>query len=93
MNISWTFLSSKLDSPVIKTLERHSLNVKKSTKLSFNQGNLLKGIDKKPVRREGIEPVKRVFTYVFFSVTHSKQNGMELNSKKYFLNGNHICQH
>ena len=27
--ISWTFLSSKLDSPEIKTLERHSLNVKK----------------------------------------------------------------
>ena len=23
MNVSWTFLSSKLDSPVIKTLERH----------------------------------------------------------------------
>ena len=29
LNISWTFLSSKLHSPVIKTLERHSLNVKK----------------------------------------------------------------
>ena len=32
--ISWTFLgtflSSKLDSPVIKTLEGHSLNLKKS---------------------------------------------------------------
>ena len=27
--ISCPFLSSKLDSPVIKTLERHSLNVKK----------------------------------------------------------------
>ena len=27
--ISWAFLSSELDSPVIKTLERHSLNVKK----------------------------------------------------------------
>ena len=27
--ISSAFLSSKLDSPVIKTLERHSLNVKK----------------------------------------------------------------
>ena len=27
--ISYPFLSSKLDSPVIKTLERHSLNVKK----------------------------------------------------------------
>ena len=30
VEISWTFLSSKLDSLVIKTLERHSLNVKKS---------------------------------------------------------------
>ena len=28
MNISWTFLLSKLDSPIIKTLDRHSLNVK-----------------------------------------------------------------
>ena len=26
---SWTLFSSKLDSPVIKTLERHSLNLKK----------------------------------------------------------------
>ena len=26
---SWTLFSSKLDSPVIKTLETHSLNVKK----------------------------------------------------------------
>ena len=31
---------------------------------SGKQGNLLKGIDKKTVRREGIEPHKRVFTYV-----------------------------
>ena len=38
---------------------------------SGKQGNLLKGIDKKTVRREGIEPFKRVFiTYVLFSVTH-----------------------
>ena len=29
LNISQPFLSSKLDSPVIKTLERHFLNVKK----------------------------------------------------------------
>ena len=37
----------------------------------YDQGNLLKGIDKKTVRREGIEPIKRVFfTYVLFSVTH-----------------------
>ena len=38
--------------------------------LYFKQGNLLKGIDKKTVRREGIEYIKRVFTYVLFSVTH-----------------------
>ena len=31
---------------------------------SGKQGNLLKGIDKKTVRREGIEPIRRVFTYV-----------------------------
>ena len=37
---------------------------------SGKQGNLLKGIDKKTVRREGKEPIKRVFTYVLFSLTH-----------------------
>ena len=40
-----------------------------------NQGNLLKGIDKKTIRKQGIEPIKRVFTYVLFtyvlfSLTH-----------------------
>ena len=34
-----------------------------------NQGNLLKGIDNKTVRMLGLEPIKRVFTYVLFSVT------------------------
>ena len=38
--------------------------------LKFKQGNLSKGIDKKTGRSEGIEPIKRVFTYVFLSVTH-----------------------
>ena len=33
-------------------------------------GRQLRGNDKKTVRREGIEPIKRVFTYVLFSVTH-----------------------
>ena len=46
------------------------------------QGNLLKGIDKKTGRREGIESIKRFFTYVLFSVTHflskEKQNGLKL---------------
>ena len=48
-----------------------NLNVSES-RLSFpeNQGNLLKDIDKKTVRREGIEPIKRVLFYVLFSVTH-----------------------
>ena len=27
------------------------------------------GNDKKTIKREGIEPIKRVLTYVFFSVT------------------------
>ena len=35
-----------------------------------NQGNLLKGIDNKTVRMLGLEPIKRVFTYVLFSVAH-----------------------
>jgi hypothetical protein len=29
---------------------------------SWNQGNLLKDIDKKTIRNEEIEPIKRVFT-------------------------------
>ena len=33
----------------------------------YVQGNLFKGIDKKAGRREGIEPIKKVFTYVLFS--------------------------
>ena len=33
--------------------------------------NLYKSGDKKTVRREGIESIGRVFTYVLFSVTHS----------------------
>ena len=33
------------------------------------QGNLLKGIDKKTVRREDIEPIKKI-SYVLFSVTY-----------------------
>ena len=32
--------------------------------IAWNQGNFLKGIDKKTGKREGIEPIKRVFTYV-----------------------------
>ena len=46
------------------------------------QGNLLKGIVSWFIRREGIEPIKRAFTYVLFSVTHSlygKQNDSELH--------------
>ena len=35
-----------------------------------DQGNLLLGIDKKNVKREGIEPIIRVLTYVLFSVAH-----------------------
>ena len=34
------------------------------------QGNLLKDIDQKTGRREGKEPVIRVFTQCLFSVTH-----------------------
>ena len=33
--------------------------------------NWHKSGDKKPVRREGIRPISRVFTYFHFSVTHS----------------------
>ena len=38
--------------------------------LTSEQGNILKGIDKKTGRRKGIKPIKRVFTHVLFSVTH-----------------------
>ena len=41
-----------------------------ATKYYFFQGNLLKGVDKKTGIKEGIEPIKRVFTYVLFSGTH-----------------------
>ena len=34
--------------------------------LVVEQGNLLKGIDKKTGRKEVIEPIKRVFTYLLF---------------------------
>ena len=40
---------------------------KKILQRSSLQGNLLKGIGKKTVRREGIEPIKRVFKHVFSS--------------------------
>jgi hypothetical protein len=36
----------------------------------IDQGNLLKDIVIWFVRREGIEPIKSVFSYVLFSVTH-----------------------
>ena len=46
MNISWPFPSSKLDFTVIKTLERHSLNVNKcqsnvliTGESNFDEGN------------------------------------------------------
>ena len=42
----------------------------------LDQGNLLKGIENKTVKRKDIKPNKRVFTHVLFSVT-----GLEL----YFL--------
>ena len=38
--------------------------------LGLCHGNSLKGIDKKTVRIEGIEPIKKGFTNVLFSVTH-----------------------
>ena len=36
-------------------------------------GHLLKGNEKKNVRKEDIEPIKRVFTFVLFSVALSKK--------------------
>ena len=38
----------------------------------LNQGNSLKGIDDKTVKRKDTEPIKRVFTNVLFSVTGSE---------------------
>ena len=57
------------------------------SQLGISQGNLLKGIDKKTVRRESIEsiePIKRVFNYVLFPVSSNKlfkrkQNGWKLH--------------
>ena len=39
-----------------------------SWKHSASQGNSLKSIDKKTVRREGIKPIKKVFNCVLFSL-------------------------
>ena len=38
----------------------------------LNQGNLLKGIDDKTVKRKDTEPIKRGFNNVLFSVTGSE---------------------
>ena len=46
----------------------------------LHQGNLSKGIDKKTVRREDIEPIKRVFTFVIFSVTHFLQGNKRVRN-------------
>jgi hypothetical protein len=36
----------------------------------FDQSNLLKGTVIWTVRRQGLEPIRRVFVYILFSVTH-----------------------
>ena len=45
------------------------MKIGKYSQSTLKQGNFLKGIYKKIVRREGIEPIKRVLTHVLFSVT------------------------
>ena len=45
-------------------LQSNKLATKKDVYCLYCHGNLLKGVDKKNVRREGIEPTKRVFNYV-----------------------------
>ena len=45
-------------------LRSNKLATKKDVYCLYCHGNLLKGVDKKNVRREGIEPTKRVFNYV-----------------------------
>ena len=45
------------------------MKIGKYSQSTLKQGNFIKGIYKKIVRREGIEPIKRVFTHVLFSVT------------------------
>ena len=54
------FIESKL-TPILAVLRQDFIDPA--------QGNLLKGIDKKIIKTEGIEPIKRVLTYVLFSVT------------------------
>ena len=49
-------LESRTETPEVKTY-------------THEQGNLLNGIVICMVRKEGIEPIKSVFTYVLFSVT------------------------
>ena len=48
-------------------LRSNKLATKKDVYCLYCHGNLLKGVDKKNVRREGIEPTKRVFNYVLCS--------------------------
>ena len=48
----------------------HVFNYKGQDISTFRQGNLLKGIDNKNVRTEGIEPIKRVCTYFLFSLIY-----------------------
>ena len=51
-----------------KVHESH-LKTSETLKMTENQGNLLQGIEKNTGRREGIEPIKKVFNYVLLLVT------------------------
>jgi hypothetical protein len=52
------------------------------------QGNLFnkKGIEKKSGRREGVEPIEKIFTYVCFSQIHFlKENKMDENCSHFYI--------
>ena len=56
---------------VFKSLKKWTFFVRVSalaSKMALMLGRWLRGNDKKTVRKEGIEPIKRVSTYVLFSV-------------------------
>ena len=54
--------------------------------LGPDQGNLLKGIVIWTVRREGIEPIKRVLAYLLFSVTlFFKKKEKKIQKKKFWM--------
>ena len=67
-----------IDEDHFEEIDLHENSLENLINDDVDQGNLITGIVKKTVKKESIESIKRVFTYVLFSVTHffiRKQNG------------------